>query len=456
MARINELSKLHTRPGHQLTKCGIIGDVMLGSGGFILVVCTSNLLKSVFNFLGLSSSQDERIHEIEQDLSYEQNRIATFEENFNITRHINIELIKSIKELSKAIENNHREIQKLAHDQITLSWTITYLQGKIASSANLLDSIIAKYNQGLVATRQLGELLNMTELMQIDDKDTMVGAIALKGKSTITFKFSIREKSKDTEVFRMITFKHWTNLGIKRQLMEYDGMEFAIFNRTNNCIRGIEPPMDRFVFDECMEPNHVDSRLNKWRKIDPEKEKRIPYPINSVRTTSRANYVYCYKDNITISNHTYDCPTEVFRLPIDTIFNLAGFRYKLSKRTILTLQSLPAVVDKIHPTHFTEPLAGSTKIINYLNEMLNATNQYDIDDQHRPPTNYHQYIGWGIGSGTIILLLIAVIGIQYKFNAFRREVIYETIELSRRHKPKPPSYAPPPVPKPGSDLKGAC
>jgi len=461
MTKMRELHKLHSRRGYtKRQKRGIIGDVVLGSGAYMLGVSTSNLFKSVASWFGYRDPQEERIHELETHHLREAERIAEFESAFNITRHINLELIKSIKDLSIAVENDHREIQKIAQEELTLTWTITYLQGKIKSNTNLLDAIIAGIHNQRIATRQMGEMINMTAISILEEKHTMFKALQIRSNRTVTFKFAARFPSYDTSVHRMVTFSHWIDLGSDPKLMEYRGMDYAIYNKSNQCIKGIEKPTDDFVIDECLQPNYVDPRVNTWQQVQPEPNKVIPYPVTHVRTSPRVNYIYCYMENITIDGIVQVCPPEVFSLPIETPFNIGGIQHRVSQRKLAILKTFEPAIDKIHPLHFTETLADPGELVknltvlrHHLDSLEELQNKSIIIP--RPELEAYHYTA-GISITTVILILILVLIMYQRVVGLQQGMAQGLInERSDSYELRRPNYAPP-LPPSRSNIKGAC
>lgn len=446
MPEINELMKLHSRPNHHIFKRGVISNIAWGAAGLVLGQTTTNLLKPVFRFIGIRDPLEDRTDDIEDQLTKESQRIKTFEKNFNLTRHINQELVNGLKDLSAAVENNHREIQRLAQQQPTLSWFLTYLQNRIIKTSGLLDAVNSKYNQGFVATRQLSELLNLTELHDIDEKDTIMRRVILKGERTITFRFAIRTRSQDSGIYKMITFKHWTRLESIPELVEYDGLEYAIYNRSSNCIKGIESPNDRFVIDDCSEPNYVDDRLNNWRSLTLDKTKSAPYPVPKIRSTPNSNYIYCFKNNITIQGETRPCPPEVFKLRANIPFSTGKFTFRVDRRKLAINQNTPDLIDQIHPAHFTGPIVDTDKLLKILDELKKYDTQGEVEVW---TPKKHRYVSWGLGGASVITSILVVIYLLSRFKTLRREVIYETIGLSTRNvqPPKRPSHEPPPPPR---------
>jgi len=444
--RIDILSKFHAERNHYLQKRGIIGDITLASGGFILGISTSNLLKSVFKSIGYRDPQDQRIQDLEWQAEAERVRIQAFERNFNLTRHINFELIRSLRDLNTAVMNNHREISRLANQQPIISWFISYVQFKITRAGQILDLIINQYNRQRIAVEPLKELMNMTFLDNVMDEDTVAKSIILKGKTTLTFKFSVRIRSNSTNVFRLITFKHWINIHDHPQLIKYDGPLYAIYNSRLECIRGIDEPQTRFIIDECNEPNYIDMHLKTWMNVTTLGSETMIQPIITVKTSSEFNYIYCYRSFITMNNKTYPCPPEVFKLMSTRSFKVGNFTHSASiRRLIMQQDSLPPFVDTIHPDHYTEQIFDSNKMINYITELKNNSEHAMRHYQDDLAMRQTRHLTYGAGTSLFTLTFLMILILLYRQSYVQTNRNHASPE--RPGSISPPNRLPPTAPQ---------
>lgn len=384
---------------------------------------------------------------MDKEILHERKRIQQFESNFNLTRHINEVMIKGLVDITKGVENNHQEILKMKHREPTVAWMISYIQNKIIEESSHLDAIIAKYNTGQLAARHLGQLMDYKNLLEIDDRDTTMKKIVLKGESTITFHFAVRESSRDTKVIKIIPFKHWSDLTSEPKYMEYDGMEYAIYNKSSNCISGIEEPIERFIVDECLTRDFVDPKLNSWREVKLKANAPKPHLKLNIRYTSTANYIYCYPSTINFDGSTTDCPPEVFKLDPSIPFSTGNTTYKVNTRK-LSLTQGNVYTDNIHPKHYTT-VNKFTELLKALQE-LNSTNTKLETETIEQEKEYfiHKSANYGVIPALIIIIIL--------FMVCRRRAprIYETIHLTADQRP----VRPPPLPpkNDSSYIKGVC
>ena len=236
MSKLCEINNFRT-----ISKRGLIGGITVGSTGFVFGVCTSNLFARALKVIGIKDESAERIERLPK-LVEMTTRTEALERKINLTKTINRALIDAAKAMQSSIENNQRHIARIEQQQPSVAWTIAFIQHTIAEQTNLLDNIIARHHRGLVATRQLAQLIGFYKIINVPEEDTMMKSVIIKGESTISFRFLIRERSTTAKVVRIISFTHWRNLGVETKLVSYSGQEYAIYNQSNSCLNGIERP----------------------------------------------------------------------------------------------------------------------------------------------------------------------------------------------------------------------
>ena len=239
---------------------------------------------------------------------------------------------------------------------------------------------------------------------------------------TIRFHFSVKTPAPSTQIIKIVGFKHWSNFQSTPIIREYAGREYALYNLTNQCMKSILQPQQKYVYDECIEPGYLDTELAIWRNAPVSTGTTTPYPISYFVQSPTHNYVYCYKDNITITNITLECPLDVFKVPVENSFNIASnnVKYKASKRTLITKNIQMPFFDTIHPFHFnssdTSP-ESLLKIIDDLklsNQNLNTTSPiYETYESVKNPAKWrHDIIAF--------ILIVAFLMFKYVFPMFKK------------------------------------
>lgn len=261
-----------------------------------------------------------------------------------------------IEEISSLQHNqnilNHR-LQHLSFLIPRITWTVTFIQTKVAQAAAELQVIASEYSHGRVACKEMATLFNIREIEDIDNQDTRLDSIVKTGPNIFRFNFFVRKKSPDTSVYKVAAFKYWDNLTGIPSLMEYRGYNYLIVNETANCLKAIEEPGQRAVLETCYEANYTDPRLSMWEKLI---ETRDIYKYNhtcQVKRTMLYNYIYCFPFNITTKMGVFRNPPHVYRLPLDVAFELPVMKYvPVIRRLNITGPFEFPAVDSIHIGQF--------------------------------------------------------------------------------------------------------
>lgn len=265
-------------------KRGLIGNILVGAGGFAIGASVSNLVATFFSWVNPNSDHN-RLERLKHQKFIHDQLLKKFTENFNITSEIQHEIAENMKKMAIAISTHSKKIDLMTDLIPEVTWVSTYLQNKISIHSNLLAVIIDKYKHQEVPIRELAELLNMTQLLEHFEEEGRFLSLSMKGPNTINLKLMLREKSQDTRVYRVSAFTHWTKLTTDPHIIRYTGSEYAIFNKTCKCAKAIESPSQKAVFDECTEQNGSE-KLKRWTREPPLKNVSGVYPISDIKRTA--------------------------------------------------------------------------------------------------------------------------------------------------------------------------
>lgn len=111
---------------------------------------------------------------------------------------------------------------------------------------------------------------------------------------TILMKFIVRERSKDTFVYKVSAFNYWDNLTQTPNLIEYRGYKYLVYNQTNNRIKAIDEPATPAILENCLTPNMTDPRLQDWQVLISTNDIYAYKHICQIKRTLDFNYVYCF------------------------------------------------------------------------------------------------------------------------------------------------------------------
>lgn len=322
-----------------------LGDVILG-------VVLTNFVSTIFELI-VPDSKTKRLASVEKQLEESKERMKKFEKQFNTTKAIEEGIIELVKMNSINIREQQRQLTQFGLMSERMSWLSAFIQTKLVFAAANLREIQEEIKNHRVATDQVAELFNMPEFRQVDKRDTKFYSADVIGDRTIRFKFLVRNRSPDTVVYQIHAFRYWDHLLEKPQLMEYKGKEYAIYNKTANCMKAINPPTQRAVYQRCMKKDHCDETLKIWKAIITTNDVYKQHNLSDWKQTLDYNYVYCFPRMINIDNKfTAKCPTQVFRLSLNTEFSVDDITYKPLERDLTIDQKDLPFIDDVLNVHF--------------------------------------------------------------------------------------------------------
>ena len=127
-------------------------------------------------------------------------------------------------------------------------------------------------------------------------------------ENVIRMQFIVRQRSKDTAVYKVGAFKFWDNLTEIPALKEYRGHRFLIYNRKSNYLKAIDEPSQLAVIEECDQANFTDSRLQIWETLVVTRVIAKYQNICQIKRFLLYNYVYCFPFSITLPIGTVRAP----------------------------------------------------------------------------------------------------------------------------------------------------
>ena len=296
-------------------------------------IAVSNLVQIGYSYLAPGSSYN-RLNEVDKRLNIEQARMKVFEENFNLTKAIQLDSLNKLEDLSKVVFENRHKIEGLTQLMPQIAWFSTHMQQRIYNTGALLRGIKREYAKGLVATHEMAELLNMTELTFVDSQDTHFKSVSLLTNHTVLFTFNVKVKSPNTFIYKVFGFPFWENATDNPVLKRYSGPEYIMYNETNNCLKGITDPMDKFIDERCMDTDGLDPRVLRMRNITESDPEIVNGSLPIVQKTKSYSYIYCYRNNITILEKSYMCPPYTIRIPIERPFSVRNHTHDAEEEKI--------------------------------------------------------------------------------------------------------------------------
>lgn len=382
LSRIQQLSTKSSRSFTVAAAAGIGGAVIYGVGS------------AVYSYVKSWFVSDE--NSVEEDIKKLQKNDAVFKEITDSLLTITENLNDRLRNLTQTLDKQTENIASMAIQTMRITLD---MQKALAS----MDKIIGMAGDGFVATKQLASLLNITNLKEVDHRDTKFLSATYDATSRIVvLEFIALQKSKSTSVYVVDAFDHWANLSGRPSLMHYRGTPYLIYNKTSNCAAGVMELHSRLVTTECKTPNHIDSAIENWVSTGIVDKFDDIYNQTQIKLSTEWSYIYCFRDSITIINDTRICPSHPFKIPIDIPFNVSTYHHTVSNIEIRAVNEL-LVLDQVGLSNFFSEsrIKESLQLVN---------NSLELHRLHAKLQNSIQLdtgiIKKGISTFTILILCI--------------------------------------------------
>lgn len=280
---------------------------------------------AVSNFIGTFLerinpwSDYHRINHLEDEVRHEQEVTQKFIHNFNVSASIQKGMLDLIKSQTRSVREQQKQLSFYQQLSSRLTWLSSYINTRLVFASADLRSVIESMRHGKVSTLELADLFNQTDLRDIDPRFTYFTSVKPVASHTLRFKFIVHNIDKNTHIFKIYAFRYWDNLMFTPQLLEYHGSPYVLYNKSINCLKGLEDLTETLIFDECSIVNYHDPKLNIWRVLIQTQDVKSQ-DVSSYKRTATANYIYCFPWNMVIDREEIRCPTLMFELPVDKPF----------------------------------------------------------------------------------------------------------------------------------------
>lgn len=253
---------------------------------------------------------------------------------YNLTEVVSQSNIKNIESMNNhniRLHNLTTDVNSIKNLLGSLPWEISKLLYDIERSISLLEDIEIAAENDKVDLRSLSLLFNYPELMKYSSRGAKIHSIERLEDNIINFVFSVKNKADNMTIVKNYGIAHWSNLSVEPALVQYTGPTYSLKNNTNNCKIGIEQLGSSFSYEQCLEENFEDSRLNSWEHI-PVNQTFDKQSIIRVINQDEYNVIYCLFNDITLDSIKVPCPNYVFKLSIEHSFKVGNFSHKFRRQ----------------------------------------------------------------------------------------------------------------------------
>lgn len=209
--------------------------------------------------------------------------------------------------------------------------------------------------KGHVSTRFMKKYSNI-DLGKISDDQTLISDMTF-ANDVLELKFQALARDLTTNVFRIEAVPYWDlSQPPEYRRLKYTGSQFIAFNASTNCVKGISVDASYpNIYVACKKQNYMDPNAQLWETIETVNSTNDIRPGTEYIYSLDYNYVYCFKNHLTINGITESCPTMMLKIPSTyTIsnddINLEGKSFKLN--TTLTVGTAPSIYDDVNVKHF--------------------------------------------------------------------------------------------------------
>lgn len=419
----------------------------LAGVGVSLIV--TNLVDTTYSYFAPNSTYN-KVNRLEDTVEVEKTRIDNFKSAANTALEIQNSTLSQLHNMTKILNKHEQHLQTLNYMVPHVTWMSFNVKDKINRAGNQLNSLTESFRDGRVNVWALNALSNTTTGdWPSDTRDTVFKSFEKIGAYTYALNFRAKEKSKDTFIHRVYALPMFENIKEQRTLKVYRGPDYFMLNETNNCLKGIPVPRERFVEDQCLDKDGFDNKLQDWR---PESEDTLDEPI-IFKTLTHA-FVFCFPHTIEIADKIYDCPHYTIMLPIERSFKVKNHTHiadsEYMGRTVFdspgyqdaSVKHLKVLPDTLSETKMLENLWMIQEQLKVAHGKLNEKAQ----EREKQPTFYETILTTSfLSNGWIPIAVIAAIYYIYSRKKMEEEqvptapsaVTTNNIEVHREEYPNP-------------------
>lgn len=196
------------------------------------------------------------------------------------------------------------------------------------------------------------------------------------------------------------------------------------------CTKSIEIPVGQITYENC-EGEVRDPTLNQWITIKESNNILAENQNTQIKTDNFYHYVYCFPGEIIVLNMTMECPPHVFKLTMDTSFQIQNRQFKGTSMNLKLTNRLARQmqIEFVHLNH--TDTDGELELLKTIEQLKQVNAELEknsiLPDIQKLSTTWTVITAGGIG---LLFLSCLIIVCWLRMNNRNRDVSQPTVALN--------------------------
>lgn len=296
-------------------------------------------------------TDNKRISELELRLAVMNSTVDKIERMEREATNDRKALVEIDSQLAERTKNDKQAATQQAELSANIGWTSSKLSTRLNGYKTGIKMLRAHCRQRKLSLHGLDNIVQIHQLSRYYDDDIMLDSLTVTSRDTITLKFYIGRPDTRLKIYQVLAIDHWANYTTKQVFVTYSGPRFVLHNTENDCVKGIEQPKQKTVFDNCGVAKFHDAALTNWTRVPGTLKEINERAKPSVVRLGNLNIIYCLYHRITIVDKEMFCPGMPFSLARNVPFNLTNMNYSVESSSFSTVNrntliTTPVLVNK--------------------------------------------------------------------------------------------------------------
>lgn len=277
-------------------------------------------------------SDYNRINLLEDQYKRLNQTLEQYQNELNEARQRRLETINEVAKLNKRIHENKEAIHEITKITPDLAYSASMLAIKLNNYREGIKIMQRQCNQRKLDMFGLSKIIEIKEFNTTMTEDTYIDSVSRSAPNAIMISTLISAQRAGVHIFEVYAINHYANYTSDPVYVTYRGPTYVIYDANNDCLKGIDKPKEKSIFETCEINGFRDPRIYKWEPIKPNVESITNNSRPIIIKMGRENLIYCLYHQITLHGRNVSCPPRPFRLPRSVAFNLTDIKYEVESR----------------------------------------------------------------------------------------------------------------------------